>query len=77
MVPQFAPSSSLAHDLQQQVQVLLEVQRVRVAVAQRLPARLQRLLEQRPRLLQLAHLLQQHAHSTVSYPMWAKEIPAT
>eukprot|EP00964_Phaeocystis_antarctica_P140056 scaffold104844_cov54-Phaeocystis_antarctica.AAC.1 len=38
-------------------------QRVWVAVAQRLPLRLQRLLVQRPRLLQLAHLLQQHAHA--------------
>eukprot|EP00964_Phaeocystis_antarctica_P077830 scaffold48360_cov60-Phaeocystis_antarctica.AAC.2 len=37
-------------------------QRVRVAVAQRLPQRLQRLLVQRPRLLQLAHFLQQPAH---------------
>eukprot|EP00964_Phaeocystis_antarctica_P010032 scaffold5478_cov63-Phaeocystis_antarctica.AAC.8 len=37
-------------------------QRVRVAVAQSLPARLQHLLAQWPRLLQLAHLLQQVAH---------------
>eukprot|EP00964_Phaeocystis_antarctica_P025965 scaffold14612_cov63-Phaeocystis_antarctica.AAC.3 len=37
------------------------VQRVRMAVAQRLPLRLQRLLVQRPCLLQLAHVLQQPA----------------
>ena len=38
-------------------------QRTRVAISQCLPLRLQRLLElQRPRLLQLAHLLQQLAH---------------
>eukprot|EP00964_Phaeocystis_antarctica_P064575 scaffold38856_cov60-Phaeocystis_antarctica.AAC.3 len=46
---------------QQRVQVLREDQRVWVAVAQRLFARLYRLLEQRPRLLQLAHVLQQQA----------------
>eukprot|EP00964_Phaeocystis_antarctica_P000245 scaffold137_cov59-Phaeocystis_antarctica.AAC.1 len=51
----------LAHGLQQQAQVADRDQRVRVAVAQRLPLRLQRLFEQRPRLLQLAHALQQRA----------------
>eukprot|EP00964_Phaeocystis_antarctica_P029189 scaffold16449_cov38-Phaeocystis_antarctica.AAC.3 len=39
------------------------VPRARVAVAQRLPPPLQRLLVQRPRLLQLAHHLQQPAHA--------------
>ena len=33
-----------------------------MAIAQRLPLRLQRLLGQRPRLLQLAHGLQQRGH---------------
>ena len=42
--------------------LLIEVSVLRVAVAQRLPARLQVLLVQRPRLVRLAHVLQQRAH---------------
>ena len=52
----------LALLLQQVGHVADRDQRARVAVAQRLPLRLQRLLVQRPRLVQLAHLLQQPAH---------------